>query len=151
MVMTGSSSLSPGTVIQLISTAPESPGEQGVNRSSTIRLRSTGLGPRTFVHHPQQNSACNQQEFWNVSCVYATIFISYIATHQLDYTIVHLGATLFYFPLALLGEKSSSLSCQVRINHCTNRPKCDSIPRSRHHLSRAENDLNQPQWLMNLT
>ena len=50
IVMTGSSSLSPGTFIQLISTAPGSPGEHGVSRSSTTTLRSNGLGPRTFAH-----------------------------------------------------------------------------------------------------
>jgi len=61
--MTGSNSFSPETFIQLISSAPASPGEHGVNRSSMITLRSVGLGPRTFVVQQYILSACNQQDF----------------------------------------------------------------------------------------
>lgn len=45
----GSNSLSLGTSIQVISTAPVSPGEHGVNKSSTILLGSVGHGPLTFL------------------------------------------------------------------------------------------------------
>ena len=43
----GSNNFSPGTFIQFISIAPGAPGEQGVNRSSTITSGSFLLGPRT--------------------------------------------------------------------------------------------------------
>lgn len=39
--------MSLGTSIQFISTAPESPGEQGTSRSSTICSLFVGLGPET--------------------------------------------------------------------------------------------------------
>lgn len=49
MVTGGSKSLSLGTSIQPISMASGSPGEQGINKSSTIVLGSRGLGPLTFL------------------------------------------------------------------------------------------------------
>lgn len=50
METTGSKSLSPGTSIHVISTAPGSPGEQGVRRSFTMQLGSALEGPRTCNH-----------------------------------------------------------------------------------------------------
>lgn len=50
METTGSKSLSPGTSIHVISTAPGSPGEQGVSRSFTMQLGSALEGPRTCNH-----------------------------------------------------------------------------------------------------
>lgn len=47
MLMIGSSSFSPGTSTQFISMAPGSPGEHGVNRSSTILPLFKGHSPRT--------------------------------------------------------------------------------------------------------
>lgn len=44
----GSKSLSPGTSTHVISMAPGSPGEQGVNRSSTTVLGSAREGPWTW-------------------------------------------------------------------------------------------------------
>ena len=43
----GSNNLSPGTSIQFISIAPGAPGEQGVNKSSTMTSWSFLLGPPT--------------------------------------------------------------------------------------------------------
>lgn len=45
MVTGGSYNLSPATSIQVISKAPESPGEQGVTKSSTMLVLSSGEGP----------------------------------------------------------------------------------------------------------
>lgn len=43
----GTSNLSPGTFIHVISNAPGAPGEHGVTKSSTICVLSVGDGPRT--------------------------------------------------------------------------------------------------------
>jgi len=49
MVTGGSKSLSLGTSIQFISTAPWSPGEHGTSKSLTISSGLLGLGPDTFL------------------------------------------------------------------------------------------------------
>ena len=45
MEITGSNNLFPGTSSQVISMAPYSPGEHGVNKSSTITFASSLDGP----------------------------------------------------------------------------------------------------------
>lgn len=71
IVTGGSKSFSPSTSIHVISKAPGSPGEQGVNRSSTICVLSRGEGPRTRCgnksHEFNGNSKRNFHLPWNES------------------------------------------------------------------------------------
>ncbi len=72
----GSSSLSPGTSIQVISMASGSPGEHGVRRSSTVTELLLRDGPRTWgAEHKNKRSARRSRVMW--CCFRGAIMLFY--------------------------------------------------------------------------